>query len=117
MILRFRQADRDIFESIRSGRKRVETRAASKKDQDIKFGDEITLICGSDKFKRKVKEVRYFRSLDDLLRIYSVEDVAPSLSTVQELKKIYKSFPGYDEKIKKFGLVALEFAVSKMGKS
>lgn len=71
MVFRFRQVDRDIFESIRSGVKRVETRAASKRYQEIKTGDEITLVCGKDKFKRKVKKVSYFSSVEDLLKIYS----------------------------------------------
>lgn len=108
MVLRFRRADKATFENIRSGVKKVETRAASKKYQRIEIGDEITFVCGGDTFKRRAKKVSYFKDVDDLLRVYSVGEIMPSLDTAEELKESYKSYPGYKEKIKQFGLVAVE---------
>ncbi|MBI5913245.1 hypothetical protein HY839_02260 [Candidatus Azambacteria bacterium] len=42
--LKFRAKNRDIFEAIRDGRKKVETRAATEKFRDIKSGDTVTLV-------------------------------------------------------------------------
>ena len=108
-VLRFRQADRDIFEDVRSGKKTVETRAAIIKFKNIKPGDAVVFICGKDRFEKKVKSVHAFKDIKSLLKNYKVKDIAPQLSTEDDLRKMYHSFPGYKEKIKRFGLVALEF--------
>lgn len=52
--LRFRAANKDIFLDIKSGKKTVETRAATVKYQDIKDGDLIILVCGKDRFEKTV---------------------------------------------------------------
>ena len=106
--LRFRAANRDIFEAIRSGKKCVETRAATERYRAIASGDRISLVCGRDSFVKKVRSARLFRSLPALLRRYRVKDINPNVRTAVELKAMYDSFPGYKEKLKKFGLIALE---------
>ena len=53
-ILKFRQADKDIFKDIRSGRKTVETRAGTVKFRNIKSEKTVIFICGKDKFEKKV---------------------------------------------------------------
>lgn len=106
-ILRFRQADRAIFEDVRSGRKTVETRAATVKFRNIKPGDTVILICGKDKFEKKVRKAEIFKNIADLISKYKIKDIAPHLSTEEELRQMYAGFPGYGEKIAKSGLVAL----------
>ncbi|MFA6603713.1 MAG: ASCH domain-containing protein [Patescibacteria group bacterium] len=106
--LRFREIDRDIFDSVRSGEKTVETRAATERYRDIAGGDQILFVCGRDSFAKIVKSARIFRSLPALLRRYRVRDINPDVRTAAALKAMYESFPGYREKIKKFGLIALE---------
>lgn len=108
--MRFRQVDKNIFEDIRSGKKTVETRAATTKFRNIKSGDSVVFVCGSEKFEREVKSAKIFRSIPELLSEYDFRKVAPRLSGPEELEKMYYSFPGYREKIAKFGLIALEFA-------
>mgnify|MGYP001572091650 FL=1 len=108
-ILRFRQVDRDIFKDIRSGKKRVETRAATVKFRNIKSGDVVVFVCGGDKFERKVKSTQIFKDIKILLKSYKIRDIAPRLSSEKDLIKMYHSFPGYEEKIAKFGLIALRF--------
>jgi ASC-1-like (ASCH) protein len=107
-ILKFAQVNRDIFESIRSGNKKTETRAATVKYKDIKMGDILTLSCGSEKFEKKVKTARYFGSIKEMLSVYGPQEINPSTSTEEELTRVYHSFSGYEEKIKEFGLIALE---------
>lgn len=106
--LRFREVNRDIFDAIRSGRKRIETRAATVRYQKIKKGDRVILVCGKDLFEKHVEDVQIFKSIDSLLKKYKVWEINPNVKTEEELRKLYYSFPGYREKIQKHGLIAIE---------
>lgn len=106
--LRFRAINRDTFDAIRRGSKKVETRAATVRYRDIEGGDAVVFVCGKDKFERRVKRAMIFKTITAMLKAYRVSDIAPKLSTAEELRAKYYTFPGYSEKIKKFGLIALE---------
>jgi len=106
--LKIRAVDRDIFEAIRSGKKPVETRAGTVKFRNIKAGDMLEFVCKKDKFTKPVKRVEIFKSIGDLLKKYKLEEINPNIKTLDELEKMYYSFPGYKEKIKKFGIMAME---------
>ncbi|RJQ14880.1 hypothetical protein C4553_00265 [Candidatus Parcubacteria bacterium] len=106
--LRFRRVNRDTFLQIKKGTKKVETRAATKKYKDIKVGDTLVFACEKERFQRKAKRVNYFKSVLAMLKKYKVKDVEPKLSKKDDLEEKYNSYPKYKEKIKKFGLVALE---------
>jgi|SRR3989344_1067207 len=106
--LRFREVDRHIFEQIRKKEKTVETRAATVKYKDIKKGDGLIFVCGGDKIEKEVKNATLFKSVRMLLRHHGIRNIMPDFSTIKEALKRYKLFPGYEEKIKKFGIIALE---------
>ena len=106
--LKFREENRDIFEAIRAGIKKVETRAATEKFRDIQSGDEVMLICEEDAFTKTVKRAEIFSSISALLKKYKPEDINPRCRTAKELRDMYHSFPDYEEKIEKHGLIALE---------
>lgn len=108
MILKFNKINRDMFLMIRNGQKTIETRAATKKYRDIKTGDQIIFVCGKEKFIKKVKIVRIYKSISSLIRKYKPIQIVPTIKTSKELEKVYLSFPNYKEKIKKYGLIALE---------
>lgn len=108
MIFIFDKENIDIFDAIKSGEKKVETRACSPKYQKIENGDEICFKCEGQEFFRKVKKVSHFKSIDNLLSVYKPEEINPKLKTKKEVIDMYNSFSGYKEKIKIFGIVALE---------
>lgn len=108
--LRFRAVDREIFEAIKNGKKKVETRAATDKYQTISTGDTLRFVCGSSEFQKKVVARKKFNSIRELLGEYKPEDINPSIKTAEELEQMYYSFPGYREKIKKYGLFAWEIS-------
>jgi len=108
IILRFRAVNRDIFLAIKNGWKKIETRAASKRFHAIKTGDKLILICGKAKIGRKVKKVKVFKTISALLKKYKPRQINPKAFSEKDLTKMYYSFPGYKEKIKKYGLVAIE---------
>ena len=106
--LKFRAVNRDTFEAVKNGAKKVETRAAIKKFRDIKLGDKVKLICGKDKFEKEVKKSQIYRTITAMLRKYKPSEINPKCSTGKELREMYYSFPGYRQKIKKYGLIAVE---------
>lgn len=107
-ILRFRAANQDIFEAIVAGKKKVETRAATERYRGITSGDLIVLVCGKKKEEKIVKVSKVFQSISALVKKYKPKQINPQLGTVKEIQDMYYSFPGYKDKIKKFGIIALE---------
>ncbi len=106
--LRFAEINKDIFQAIRDGRKKVETRAGSTKYQKIKSGDVLVLSCSGKKFEKKIQKVRHFSSIKEILKKYKPEEINPKTHSLEETEKMYYSFTGYKEKIKKLGLFAFE---------
>ncbi|MDD5590059.1 MAG: hypothetical protein PHQ47_02705 [Candidatus Portnoybacteria bacterium] len=107
-ILRFRDVNRDIFAAINDGRKKTETRAGSPKYRGIKAGDRLVLVCGKDRMEKVVKKVEKYAGIADLLKKHKPQEINPASKTAGELEEIYYSFPGYREKIKRYGLVVFE---------
>ncbi|MDD2646535.1 MAG: hypothetical protein PHV78_01370 [Patescibacteria group bacterium] len=107
ILLRFRAVDRDIFEEIKKGVKKIETRAATVRYQGIAVGDNVILSCGSQKIKKIVFKIEKFKSIDALLKKYKPATINPRLHTKKEALAMWHSFPGYEEKIKKHGLIAI----------
>src|SRR3989344_8595644 len=107
-ILRFRAVNRDIFEAILEGKKKVETRAATKKYIAIKTGDILVFVCGKERFEKEIKNVRVFKSITTLIKRYNPQEINPKAKSEKDLRDIYYSFPGYREKNQKFGVVAIE---------
>ena len=106
--LRFRAINKQIFLDIKSGKKIVETRAATTKYKDIKTGDVLVLSCGKEKFEKIVKKVKIFKSIKSLASAYPIKKIMPEINSEKELRDAYYGYPNYKEKIKKFGLIALE---------
>lgn len=109
LTLRFQAVKRDIFEAVRNGRKEVETRAASPKFINIKEDDIIKCVCGKDFFEKKVKKAQIFKNIPEMLKKYKVKQIHPFVNSKKELEAVIMSFPNYREKIKKYGLIAMEF--------
>ena len=101
------KTNQEIFENIHSGKKKIETRAATIRYKDIAVGDTIVFVCNGSSFEQKILRVEHFSSVEDLLKKYKPKDINPKIKTADELRTLYYSFPGYKEKIKKFGLIAL----------
>ncbi len=60
--LRFRTVNRDIWQSIKDGRKKVETRAATVRYKSIKAGDKIEFLCGKQKFAKIARKVKVYKN-------------------------------------------------------
>ena len=108
LTLRFRAKDKANFNLIKGRIKTVETRAATEKYKNIRAGDKLRIVCGKEVIVKRVKCARYFKSIASMLRAVPYRKINPLFSSVAAAEKIYYGYSGYREKIKKFGLVALE---------
>lgn len=106
-VLKFRAVNRDIFEAIVGGKKKIETRAATAKYRDLKAKDIVVLACGKKRIEKKVRKIEHFSSIAAILKKYKPEIINPKTHTLKEARDMWYSFPGYKEKIKKFGLIAI----------
>ena len=105
-ILRFRAKDRADFLEVKERSKTIETRAATPKHRKIKSGDVLIFVCGKERLRRKVKKVRYFKSINSMVKSVNYKKIMPSLKSPKEMIAVYHSYSHYKEKIKKYGLVA-----------
>lgn len=109
MRLVFNKNNKDIFDAVRDGRKKVETRAATVKYKNLQEGEPVSFSCGGESFEKKIAKVTHFGSFDALFKKYKPSDINPKMKTKEEIMNMCYSFPGYEEKIKEFGIVAIEF--------
>jgi len=107
-LLRIREVDQKFFEIIKSGKKTIETRAGTTKFQLIKAGDILKFVCGKESLERKISRVYRFKTIEEMLKILNLAKIMPFAKSVDEAKKVWYSFPQYEEKIKKYGLLAFE---------
>ncbi|MBS3903518.1 MAG: hypothetical protein KGZ30_04075 [Anaplasmataceae bacterium] len=107
-ILLIRAVDRAVYDLIKSDKKKIETRAAGPKYKNIKKGDILVLKCGKDRLEKKVKRVSKFKSVSGMLQKYKPSQIDPRTKMANELKAMYDSFPGYKERLRKYGVIAFE---------
>jgi len=105
--LEFRLQDKGHFEAIKRRLKTVETRAASEKYCDIKPGDSVSFRCSTEEVVMKVQAVEHYSSIEKLLDEIPIDRLMPGLTTLEEVKKAYRGYPGYEQKIAQHGLIAL----------
>ena len=106
VLLNIRVIDRNIFDTIKTGKKTIETRAATSKFKNIKVGDILVFKCGNDNLEKSVKEKFYFKSIDEILNKLSLKEIMPNIDSKEDAKKLWYGFPNYKDKIKKHGIVA-----------
>jgi len=106
--LKFRAVDRGVFEAIQNGKKKIETRASTEKYQNIKAGDKVCFVCRYKKFEKEITKVEKFKTIRALIKKYKPSQINPVCKTESELRDMYYSYPDYQDKIKKYGLIAVE---------
>jgi ASC-1-like (ASCH) protein len=106
--LKFKAVDVDNFNEIRDGIKTIETRAGSPAYQDITKGDKLVIVCGKKKLTKTVTKVHKFKSLGALLKKLPLKRIMPQVKSASEARKIWNSYTGYKERLKKYGIIAWE---------
>ena len=104
----FREIDRNTFERIKRGEKKIETRAGLPEYNEIESGDQLIISCGDETVTKTVVEAIHFASVKELLNKVSPEEIMPSGTTREQAIKKWNSFPGYPERIQKYGIIKLK---------
>jgi len=108
-----RKTDKLVFDAIKKGKKTVETRAATERYGKIQMGDALVFVCGRKKIERKVGGVKHFTSIEGMAKKIDFKKIMPFCESIEEMRKVYFSFPGYKEKLKKFGILAFDLKLIK----
>lgn len=109
-VLEFREVDRERFDEVKSGVKSIETRANTEKYQTIDNGDAIMFSCGSDVFTKKVVRKYHWLTIEEMLEDVPLFKVMPDLTSIEQVRDRYNSYPSYDVKLKKYGILGLELS-------
>ena len=104
----FRVVDRNNFLELKDGLKVVETRAATPKYREVKKGDILVITCGAQRIQKEVKRVRIFTSVGAMVKSIPYRRIMPSAKSIAEVRETYHSYPGYDEKLRKYGVIAFD---------
>ncbi|MDP2655248.1 MAG: hypothetical protein Q8P17_01670 [bacterium] len=108
--LRFKAVDKDNFDEVKNGIKSIETRAGTIKYKPIEIGDTLTFVCGQERCIKKVVMKFHWPSIDAMVKEIGFKKVIPLVKSVDEIKKVYMSYPDYEKKIKEHGLLGFELA-------
>ncbi len=66
-----------MFEDLRTGRKSVETRAATVKYANLAEGDTLVFVCGDERFSKTIATVRRWPTIDAMTKEIPREAVMP----------------------------------------
>ena len=106
--LKFRAVDKDNFDEVENGTKRIETRAGTIKYQSIQVGDTLTFVCGESQCIKKIIQKFHWSSIDAMVKEIDFKKIMPLVKSVEEMKKVYAGYPDYEQKIREFGLFGFE---------
>jgi ASC-1-like (ASCH) protein len=111
--LRFREYP--IFELIKVGKKTVETRALNPEEPDryfgnVQIGDNIELyaVDTGEALVREVVRVTIYNSFEEYLEREDLGKIFGSEVSKETATEKHLSFPGYEEKLRKNGIIAFE---------
>ncbi len=106
----FLPENRGTFIAIQDGRKKIETRAGSPEYLEIKEGDTIEFSCDDEKFTKQVGGGKRYENLEELFAVYAPQEINPEVFAHEELRSMYSTFPGYEDRLKKYGILVFELA-------
>lgn len=112
----------NVYYDLLEGSKEVETRSPdpSKPEKDygkIVEGDSLIFHLVNDSFKRvseseklafKAGNIRKYNSIEEMLETENIKSILPDVHSKEEALEIYYSFPGYKERIAKYGIIAID---------
>jgi len=103
----FRTVDHGSFDQIKSGAKAIETRAATSRYAKIQAGDELEFVCGPDRIVKTILAVQHYDTVESIFQSADWSRVMPGVDSLDDAKHIYYSYPGYEDKIDRHGLIAM----------
>lgn len=96
---------------IKGGQKRVEGRINTGVFKNISPGQQIRFYCRESEVNCEVVHVRRYSSFSDMLHGEGVRNILPNTSSVDAGVRLFHSFPGYAERSRRYGTIAIEIIV------
>ena len=97
------------FSQIVSGKKTIEGRINNGKFKEFEDGDVIEFLSPEgEKAECVLIEKREYKSFREMLKSEGYKNCIPNAKTLKEAVQIYLELPGFEERSKKYGVLALE---------
>ena len=105
------------FDAIKAGIKTVEGRLNSPKFKDLKPGMNIVFKStdSDEDLTCKVESLNVYPNFEIMLQKEGLEKMLPGIKTIEEGNTIYESFPGYKDKVKEIGALAIRLKILTLG--
>ena len=115
----------EVYYDLVERRKTIETRAPDLEDKEKDYGNvsegdllifhpvnAFYLRIGNESIEFTAGNVRKYNSVEQMLENEDLQKILPQATSLEEVIKIYNSFPGIRERIKKYGIVAIDLLPS-----
>lgn len=101
------------FNAMKAGLKTVEARINSLKFKDLHSGDQISFTCNvtHEVILCRVQEIIVYVSFFEMIQEQGLQNMLPDVATIAQGVAIYESFPGYKEKVKNNGVLAIKIKI------
>jgi ASC-1-like (ASCH) protein len=107
---------KEMYELVESGEKTMEGRVSEPSNPKknyllMNIGDTIIFECLETKRRTKTKVVykKHYKNVEECLNEQGLEKMLPGVNSIEEGINLYNNFPGYKERIKRFGIYAISF--------
>jgi len=111
--LKFREYP--IFEQIKNGSKTVETRALNPDEPERYFGNakvgdtlECLAVDTGEMLNKKIIRVTLYEDFEEYLVSEDLAKIFGSRISIEKAREKHLSFPGYKERLEKYGIIAFE---------
>ena len=104
---------KEYYNSVINGTKRIELRLNDEKRQKIKINDTITFHLFDDYnkfFTVKVVGLSYYKSIQDLINDYKIENLISNNITSEELTNTFNSIYKLEDQ-EKYGILGISFVI------
>ena len=99
------------LEQIKTGQKTVEGRVNTNKYRNIQSNDTIIFFekdSPTTKAVCKIIKINHYKNFKDMLINEGIENMLPGIKSLDEAINIYNNLPGYKEKVKEYGAIAIQ---------
>ncbi|HKZ00552.1 MAG TPA: ASCH domain-containing protein [Rhabdochlamydiaceae bacterium] len=98
---------REYIPPIRMGKKTVEGRIDSGMPSRFKAGDTLRLYCAQDEINCRIVRIDRYRSFREMLEQADFRKCIPEARTIEEALGAYTRIPGYMDRAKQHGVLAI----------
>ena len=96
-----------FYDFILSGKKTLEVRVGYSAINSIKVGEHIRLMTSTESSEVKVKNIRQYKTFEEMLKIETWNSIAPDAKSCEEVFSLLKQI--YSTQKEKLGVVVFEF--------